>query len=924
MFSSTAIAQEAQGVVDEQVRGAVKGLDVDVEFDLAQSSVKTIYVVFSSHWDFFYTDPDDVLRDQLIRHVDDLIETAKANPDFRWSMEAFWHIEGWLRGDPSEERQKELAELIRSGQISVGAMQQMLITLPDEIINRMGYQAADWGDRFRVPPSEIAVEADFTGGSWGLVQALARSGVKYMLNSHHIVFMPHDDIGRKDQPFWWEGPDGSRLLVWRMEYTSAIFPYCIHPSAAKFLIREDIGPRAAELSPLELTSVGLKNELKKLAAEGYDKDALLVVCSHDNVPAHQAIAVMQHMEEWNAKYGTPKLVVAAPEDFFRHMEEKYGPSLPVKRGDYRPWFWGADYDSVPGRQAAADFLDSEKYWGLLAMQGNGGYPEWRLDSALADFMETSSHGGGAYQASVLRRKYTEFRTERLHDDLIHTTDYMRRTGFALIGDRVHSKEPSIAVVNSLSWPRTGIVEALVTDDQFPAGAGLVDPSTGKPIAVESEPVTPAWSGRPPQGAHFYTLLSNGDLATKRLRFMAKDVPGLGFKTLTIIRDTESGAAAQPEESSLALPGTVENAYWRISLDKNGGIVQARDLAAGRDLVPADAEARFGELVVFEQLGSGGFLDVKQHSLGRSPATATIRRGSVTIQVSITRPEDIQNRTEIVLTEGAPELRLRLHIDPERFKEMRLSHWIRPRVDFPLSYALDRYQTLLQGPDFVRGAETNNYDHPRPDEKGYGAIWFGSYVTDSTHGLSVSSRECYELIQMLGLDEGKPVTASFLVGPNGRGPYDEEIPIEIVLTPDAGEGFRDHALVYRRAWGGAMPLRAKPCRSGELTFWDDASQFFEDDDGTRDGARSILNVESPNVVVTALKQARGGQPNEFALRLLEIGGQDSTRTRVVLPASIRKAWRADQLEHKGQEIPIRDHAIEVDLSQNRLLTLKLER
>ena len=462
-------AQEAQAVVDEQARAAAKGIDVNVQYDLERSPVKTIYVVFSSHWDIFYTDPDDVERDQLIRHIEDLIDTAKANPEFKWSIEAFWHIEGWLRSNPTPERQRELANLIKSGRISVGATQQMLVTLPDELINRNSYQGREWAERMGIGPFRTVVAADFTGGSWGLVQPLAKAGARYMLNSHHITYMPHDEIGPRELPFWWEGPDGSRLMVWRVEYTSAFFPYCIHPSGAKFLNRDDLGATAADLPPMKLTEVGIKNQLKKLEAAGYDKDSLLVVCSHDNVPAHQAVPVMRHMDEWNATHASPKLVVATPEDFFGSMEKSYGDTLPVKRGDYRQWFWGPVLDSAAARNAAADTVEAEKAWALLALKGNGGYPEWRMVRQLDDTIETGAHGGGAWEASMLRTAYTGFRTKRMHEDLVHRADYMRRTGVATLGDRILATSPSIAVINTLSWRREGVAEALVMGGDFPVG-----------------------------------------------------------------------------------------------------------------------------------------------------------------------------------------------------------------------------------------------------------------------------------------------------------------------------------------------------------------------------------------------------------------------------------------------------------------------
>jgi hypothetical protein len=519
-------AQEAQAVMDEMAQKAAKGLDVRVDYDLARCPVKTIFLTFSSHWDREYTDPDDVERDQLIRLVDNLIDTAQANPDFKWSEEATWHIEAWLRSNPSPKRQEELFSLIRSGRVSVGATQQMLMGLPDEINGRAAYEAANLADRYNLKPFELAVAADYVGYSWNLIQPLARSGVRYLLNSHHIVFMPHDDIKIKDEPFWWEGPDGSRLLVWRMEYTSAIYPYGVNPQAMRFFNGKEIGEEANQLTPLRLTEVALKNQLKKIASEGYDKDAILVIYSHDCVPPEQSVGLIQHVREWNRTYATPKIVIATPEEFFRHMEQKYGGRLPVYRGEYRQWFKGPGYDFVPGRRAALDVLDAEKYWSVDSLFGGRSYPTWMLGQELTDLIESAAHGGGAWQATRLNEEYTQFRRDELNANIVARAYYLRKTGLAAVGQRVLAEQPSYAVFNSLSWDRSGVVEIPVMDWTFPRRAGLVDPATSRPVPCEWVP----WEPPSTEGMEFGQIAkraSMGEAGYGKIRFFAPDVPPMG-------------------------------------------------------------------------------------------------------------------------------------------------------------------------------------------------------------------------------------------------------------------------------------------------------------------------------------------------------------------------------------------------------------
>ena len=397
------------------------------------------------------------------------------------------------------------------------------------------------------------------------------------------------------------------------------------------------------------------------------------------------------------------------------------------------------------------------------------------------------------------------------------------------------------------------------------------------------------------------MLSLGETADTRLRFDPGPVPGMGFRTLRIVRDARDGAAVAPETTTLTLPGEFGNRHWRVALDAAGQIRALRDLAAGRDLVSKDAKEGFGGLQVNEQEpGARGFFDIKPLYLGQTTATAVLTRGPVETSVEITRIDDTLPRTEIVLAEARPELRIRHHLDRRKYQALHLSNWHRSRVLLPLAYEPGKFQSLLQTPGVVRGPEGNSIDHPRDGEHGFGAMWFGCHLSDGTHGLSVSSRGCYELLQIQDLPNQKYPLAMLLCDPAPAGAYDAETPLEVVIVPDNGD--TDAAVVYRRAYEGAMPLRAKPCRSGSLSFLDVASQYYAEDSPAGGGGQSVIGVDAPNVVVAALKQARGGGPREFALRLQEVGGRAKTGVRLTLPHSVSAAWTADMTEATASARP----------------------
>ena len=61
------------------------------------SSIKIVYIVPTSHYDFGFVDPPEAIRERAARHIDEVIRTAEADPDFRWTIESVWQVNEWLK-----------------------------------------------------------------------------------------------------------------------------------------------------------------------------------------------------------------------------------------------------------------------------------------------------------------------------------------------------------------------------------------------------------------------------------------------------------------------------------------------------------------------------------------------------------------------------------------------------------------------------------------------------------------------------------------------------------------------------------------------------------------------------------------------------------------------------------------------------------
>ena len=88
-------------------------------------------------------------------------------------------------------------------------------------------------------------------------------------------------------------------------------------------------------------------------------------------------------------------------------------------------------------------------------------------------------------------------------------------------------------------------------------------------------------------------------------------------------------------------------------------------------------------------------------------------------------------------------------------------------------------------------------------------------------------------------------------------------------------------------------------------------------GTR---RSLIEVDSPQVVVEAIKRAEDS--DAIVVRLYEAwGGRCRVRVRTTLPA--RRASLCDLLERERSEVAVLDGELELDITPFKILTLKLE-
>ena len=191
--------------------------DKTFEFEkmLRPSRKWTIYLFHHSHTDIGYTDLQTRIAKKHVEYLDAVIQYCRDTenyPDdakFRWNVEVAWSVENYIKQRP-EAKVRELMDLVKRGRVEIGAWYLQLSDLfAHEELIRATYAARGLSRTYGIPISS-AMNNDVTGFSWAAPLVLSRSGVRYFASGIN------EDRSRaplrRPCAFYWESPDGSRLL----------------------------------------------------------------------------------------------------------------------------------------------------------------------------------------------------------------------------------------------------------------------------------------------------------------------------------------------------------------------------------------------------------------------------------------------------------------------------------------------------------------------------------------------------------------------------------------------------------------------------------------------------------------------------------------------------------------------------------------
>lgn len=516
----------------------------------------TLFVVPHTHLDVGYTDYPGKVAEIQPRVLSQAAELIKQHPDFRFSMDGSWNLQQLL-DTRSKPKQDEILNLIRSGKMAMPAQYCNLLTgyASLETLYRSLYESKALGRQYGLP-FEYANITDVPTYSGSYPSILASSGVKYWVaaaNNDRAPILKYEHWNEKS-PFWWEGPDGKKVLFW----------YSRHYMQVQTLFG----------LPPELPAIreSLPIFLQAYSKPDYKPDVALIYGTQvENTDLFPTTATFA--DDWNRSYAYPKLQYATFPDFFHYLEAHYGKELPTYKVDGGPyWEDGAGSDAYftaedranQNRALSAEILSTVTHSIDSDLNAPAGLftDIWRNIVLFSEHTWTSYNSVSQpdHEEAVKQLRVKDSRADRASLEIEDVTN----RSLSQLADQIHVPANTLVVFNSLNWRRDVAVETDLQENPT-----LIDLATNQTVPLQVLY----------QKQHFL-----------HVRFFAKDLPPVGYKCFRISYGKEP-----PPQAPHSYDRTIENAFYRIKVDPGtGALASIYDKQLQRELVDSQSPYSFGQ------------------------------------------------------------------------------------------------------------------------------------------------------------------------------------------------------------------------------------------------------------------------------------------------------------------------------------------
>jgi alpha-mannosidase len=531
----------------------------------AGPAVQQVVVVFKTHFDIGYTDmASNVVQRYRTTMIDQALKVVDQNRNLPPEQQFVWTIPGWpmhqILDWPAQtpERKRQVEQALKDGRFAVHALPFSTHTEtlePEDLVRGLGHASR----LCRALGLELPRDAKMTDvpcHSWIMPTLLRHAGVDFL----HLGCNAASSSPQVPPLFWWEGPDGSRLLTM---YSAAGYGTGLVPPA------------------------------------GWPyKTWLALIHTGDNHGPPTPAEVKQVLDEAKQKLPGVKVRIGRLSDFADGVLAEKA-EIPVVRGDMPDTWIHGPMSGPQGAKLARNIRPAiAATESLNTVLGAWGVPAPDISDTLARAYEQSllygehTWGGAQYWVTqygagtkwaygdgwLADRRAGRF--NRLEASWKEHTGYIE-TARDLVAPllegelqalakavRKDSALPHLVVYNPLPWKRSGYV----TLPGLHAGMLTMKPlDSGETVPTDTQ------------------IEGDGFV----FRFLARDIPPMGYRVFEGrgIRGPEAGFPAHETNR------VIESPFFRATLDlKRGALSSLIDKRQGVELVDTNSPFGFGQFL----------------------------------------------------------------------------------------------------------------------------------------------------------------------------------------------------------------------------------------------------------------------------------------------------------------------------------------
>jgi alpha-mannosidase len=537
------------------------------------ASFEQVVIVFKTHFDIGYTDlASNVVKRYRTTMIDDALKVVDQNRPLPPVQQFAWTLPGWPLSKIMEdwagqtaERKERVQQAFKEGRFVVHALPFTTHTETlglEDLVRGLGF-ASRLSRQSGLSLPRDAKMTDVPCHAWIMPTLLRQAGVDFL----HLGCNAASSSPQVPRLFWWEGPDGSRLLTM---YTAESYGTGLVPPA-----------------------------------NWPYKTWLALIHTGDNHGPPTPAEVKQLLNDAAKRLPGVKVRIGRLSDFADGLLAEKA-DIPVVRGDMPDtWIHGPMCDPQGAKLARTTRPAIATTESLHTMLGAWGVPAPDLGDTLAKAYEQSllygehTWGGALYWVTkygsgtkwgygdTWRADHAAGRFQRLEDSWAEHTSYIEKardlvapllqTEMQSLADAVVSDDrgPSdsrarIVVHNPLPWKRSGVVVASVE---------------GTPLGKLAS------SGRYSRTIEGNTPMEPGPYDNDGVTFRlgVRDLPPLGYRTYCTSTALLVRSAEPPDSP------TLENPFLKVVLDPDRGTVKSFvDKGTSRELIDPAAPFGFGQ------------------------------------------------------------------------------------------------------------------------------------------------------------------------------------------------------------------------------------------------------------------------------------------------------------------------------------------